>query len=109
MPPLPHTITIQSPTEPTPDSYGGMRYDWADDLANIPANVQDASSSEVVRYAQRGLSVTRSIYITTDPGELTERHRVAWGGVYMSIVGVVELCNLGRVWRLDCSEFFDGI
>jgi len=103
MPPMPHTVSIETPSHVV-DDYGGAREAWVATVTDIPAFVQPVASNEQVRYAQRGIQVSHSVYLHSDPGDIDEQARIVWGEKYTSVVAVIDMSNLGRSWRIDCRE-----
>jgi len=50
----------------TPDGAGGSTQGWTQIIAAVPVSIQPATSTDILRFAQRGIKVDFKIYTTLD-------------------------------------------
>lgn len=98
----PHTVNVSRPT-PTKGTSGAEKDTYTTVYSSLPCFVQPVSASWQVRYAQRGIDVSHSVYfnqaLTIKPGD-----RLIFGTRTLMVQGVRNLLEGGQVMEVDCSE-----
>ncbi|WP_157368671.1 head-tail adaptor protein [Zavarzinella formosa] len=97
-----HCVDVKRPT-PVKGASGGQ----TDTLVTIhkdqPVSIQPVSTSWLVRYAQRHVDVTHSLYFNTSLDVLTG-DQIVYGTRTFFVEGKRDLIELGRVTVVDCRE-----
>jgi hypothetical protein len=102
---LKHTIDIYRPVFAA-DAGAKTPTSWTLLYEDVPCNVQDTLSELVDLYKQRDNKRRPTAYITDADvyRALVVSDRVVFGGVNYRIVKLEDLCNRGKVMRLDLEE-----
>lgn len=97
-----HVVSVQRPT-PTKGTSGGEIDSYTTVYSELACCVQPVSTSWLVRYAQRGIDVTHTIFTNQGP-TIRNGDRVVYGTRTFLVQGFRDLIELTRVQVIDCKE-----
>jgi len=102
---LPHTINVFRPVS-TGDAGAKTPTDYNPLFEDVPANVQEQLSELVDAYKQRDNKRRPTAYIVDASvyRALLVSDRVEFAGVNYRVVKLQDLCNRGKVMRIDLEE-----
>src|SRR5258708_157628 len=97
-----HTVDIKRPT-PVKGNSGGQTKTYTTVYTDQPVSIQPINTSWLVRYAQKHIDVTHSLYFNT---ALTVRagDQIVYGTRTFLVEGKRDLIELGVVSVVDCRE-----
>ena len=97
-----HTVTLERATTGVND-IGGRDRIWNTVTAGIAAWVQPASPGVITQYDERDVTVTQSVFFSTDPGAVLG-DRLLFGARYLLVEGTKNAAEVDKLWRVDCRE-----
>lgn len=97
-----HRVDISKPVEGR-DAVGGRETTWKDTQLDVACWFQPASSRTLTLYRTRNITVTHTIYFSSDP-ELFEGYRLFFDGRYFIVLGVKNSGSLNRLWEVHARE-----
>jgi hypothetical protein len=97
-----HTVNVNSPTT-TKGTSGGLKEAFSAVYAGLPCSIQPVSSSWLVRYAQRHIDVSHTLYFNQALTILIG-DQIVFGARTFLVEGKRDLIEAGRVTVVDCKE-----
>lgn len=97
-----HQAIIERPIE-VRDSVGGRKIIWSVTNASADCWFQPSNSKTVEMFAARQLTVSHTVYFSSDPA-LFEGYRLTFDERYFIIIGMKNAAHLDRLWEVYVRE-----